>query len=114
MARVKRGGERTKKRRALLKKTKGYYGGKKNLTRHAKTAVKKAGQRAYNSRKLKKRDRRGLWQIKIGAAVKPLGMSYSVFMGTLKKKNITLDRKVLAQLAEHYPDVFAKIVDAVK
>lgn len=114
MARVKRGTTRTSKRKNVLKQTKGYYAGSKNLIKHAKTAVKKAGQRAYDHRKLKKRTRRALWQVKIGAAVKPLGMSYSVFIGGLAKKNILLDRKILSDIAQNHPELFEKIAAEVK
>lgn len=110
MARVKRGSERTAKRKKILKQAKGFSAGRKNITRQAKTAVKKAGQRAYDHRKLKKRTRRGLWQIKISAAAKENGMSYSALMGALTKKNVVLDRKVLATIAQHHPKVFAAIV----
>lgn len=114
MARVKRGSARTGRRKAILKQAKGFSQGRKNITRQAKTAVKKAGQRAYDHRKLKKRTRRALWQIKIAAAAKLNGTSYSKLMGDLGKANIELDRKVLAQMAEHHPELFAKVVDASK
>lgn len=114
MARVKRGSVRTKKRNSILKQAKGFSAGRKNITRLAKTAVKKAGQRAYDHRKLKKRQRRGLWQIKINAAARQNGTTYSKFMGGLKKNNIEIDRKILADVAEYHPQLFTKIVDAVK
>lgn len=114
MARVKRGIQHTKKRKGILKRAKGFSAGRKNLIKEASQAVKKAGQRAYDHRKLKKRDMRGLWQIKISAAAKSHGTSYSAFMGQLKKNNITLDRKVLAVIAEHYPQVFKKILESSK
>lgn len=114
MARVKRGSQRTQKRRKVLKKAKGFSQGRKNVYRQAKQATKKAGQRAYDHRKLKKRQFRRLWQIKIGAAAKLNGMSYSSFMGALKKKEIGLNRKMLADIAEHNPELFAKIVEEVK
>lgn len=111
--RVKRGTSHTKKRKRLLKKTKGFRAGRKNLIRLAKTAVLKAGVHAYNDRKRKKRTRRGLWQIKINAAVRPYGLSYSKFINLLKKNKIELDRKVLADLAEHETEVFEAIVKLV-
>lgn len=114
MARVKRGILRTKKRHKLYRQTKGYRAGRKNILRLVKTAVKKSGQRAYDHRRLKKRDNRGLWQIKINAAVRKCGLNYSTFMGKMKKKNIALDRKILAELAEFYPQIFSKIVEEVK
>lgn len=114
MARVKRGVLRTKKRRKLRKQAKGFSAGRKNITRQAKQAVKKAGQRAYDHRKLKKRQRRALWNIKINAGARQHDMSYSQLMGALKKANVEVDRKILAQMAEHYPAVFAKVVESVK
>jgi large subunit ribosomal protein L20 len=114
MARVKRGTMHTKKRRGVLKRAKGFSAGRKNILRQASQATKKAGQRAYDHRKLKKRQMRALWQVKINAGARQHGMSYSVFMGSLKKKNIEIDRKVLAQMAEHYPDLFAKVVETAK
>ncbi|PIW36603.1 MAG: 50S ribosomal protein L20 [Candidatus Kerfeldbacteria bacterium CG15_BIG_FIL_POST_REV_8_21_14_020_45_12] len=112
MARVKGGPKRTQRRKSLLKKTKGFSAGRKNLTRQAKTAAKKAGQRAFDHRKLKKRQFRALWQIKISAGAKLNGTSYSKLMGNLKKHNIELDRKILADMAEHHPELFSKIVEA--
>lgn len=114
MARVKRGSTRTAKRKKVLKQAKGYSAGRKNITRLAKSAVKKAGQKAYDHRKLKKRQRRGLWNIKINAAVRQHDMSYSQFIDALKKKKIEIDRKVLADCAENHPKIFAAIVAAVK
>lgn len=114
MARVKRGTVRAKKRRKLFGQTKGYHTGRKNLVRQARTAVKKSGQRAYDHRKLKKRTRRALWQIQISAASKALGISYSKLMGQFKKKNVEVDRKILAQIAQDHPEVFAKLVAEAK
>lgn len=114
MARVKRGIIHNKKRKGILKRAKGFSAGRKNILRQATQATKKAGQRAYDHRKLKKRQMRGLWQIKISAGVQAHGINYSGFMGALKKKNIELDRKVLAGLAEHHPEAFAKVVEATK
>lgn len=114
MARVKRGTIHTKKRRGILKQAKGFSAGRKNILRQATQATKKAGQRAYDHRKLKKRQMRALWQMKINAGARQHGMSYSALMGGLKKKNVELDRKVLAQMAEHHPELFAKVVETVK
>ena len=111
--RVKRGKTHTKKRKKLLKKTKGYNWGRKNVYRLAKTAVTKAGASAYRDRKKKKSNKRALWQIKINAAVRPFGLSYSKFINLLKKNKIELDRKVLADLAENEPKVFEAIVKQV-
>lgn len=113
MARVKRGTTRARKRNSLFKQTKGYYQGRKNLVRHARTAVRKSGQRAYDHRKLKKRTARNLWSIKVAAGAKSLGTSYSKLIGAMKKHNVIVDRKVLAGLAEHYPAVFEKLVKEV-
>lgn len=114
MARVKRGVIHTKTRRNLLKKAKGFKWGRKKSMRLATTAVRRAGVNAYKSRRLRKREYRSLWQVRIGAAVRPLGASYSAFMGKLKKMGVLLDRKVLAQLAAEHPAAFAKIVEATK
>ncbi len=114
MARVKRGVLRATKRGKLLKQAKGYKLGRKNLVRQAHQAVKKSGQRAYDHRKLKKRQRRGVWNIKINAGARELGISYSRLIDALHKKNIAVDRKILAQLAHHYPEVFKKLVESVK
>jgi large subunit ribosomal protein L20 len=114
MPRVKRAMGHVKKRRALSKLVKGYNWGRKGTIRLAKTAVKKAGVHAYTDRKKKKRVNRALWQTKLNAAVREYGLSYSKFIAGLKKSAIELDRKVLAELAEKNPKVFAKIVEKVK
>jgi len=112
MPRVKRGKFHIKKRKALLKKTKGYRWGRKKLVKLARTAYRKAGQHALADRRKKKGDFRALWQIKISAACQANGTSYSKFMGALKKQKIELDRKVLADLAENNPIIFAEIIKA--
>lgn len=114
MPRVKRGKIHLKKRRSLLKKTKGFKWGRKKQVRLAKTAVKKAGVHAYRGRKEKKRTNRQLWQVKLNAAVHQYDLSYSKFIDLLKKNKIELDRKVLAELAEKQPKVFEAIVKKVK
>lgn len=114
MPRVKRGTSHIKKRRKLLAKTKGYMWGRKNLIKAAKTAVLKAGVHAFVDRRKKKRVNRGLWQIKISAFVKEQGVSYSRFIDALKKSQVELDRKVLADLAENNKEVLAKILAEVK
>jgi large subunit ribosomal protein L20 len=114
MSRVKRGKIHQKKRRKLLKLTKGYQGQAKNIGRRANEAALKAGARAYNDRKIKKREARKLWNVKINAGVRENGMTYSTFINALKKKEIELDRKVLATLAEHEPEAFKKLVEHVK
>jgi len=113
MPRVKRGVLHSKRRKNILKSTKGYRWGRKKLIKLAQTAAMKAGAYAYRDRRAKKRTARGLWQIKISAAVKEYGMSYSKFMAGLKRAKIELDRKVLAELAEKHPAVFKKIVEKV-
>jgi large subunit ribosomal protein L20 len=114
MPRVKRGVQHTKRRNNLLKRTKGYEAGRKNLIKLAQTAETKAGAHAYRDRKNKKRNFRRLWQVKINAATKALGISYSKFTGALKIKEIGIDRKNLAAIAKDYPQVFEKIVNEVK
>ena len=113
MPRVKRGTTHIKKRRNLLKTVKGYRGGRKSKIKLAKTAAKKAGVYAYRDRRNKKRNARALWQIKINAACRELGTNYSKFINGLKKNNIELDRKILADLAENHPDIFSKIVKSI-
>lgn len=114
MPRVKRGVQHTKRRKAILKRVKGFAYGRKKLIKLAQTADTKAGAHAYRDRKLKKRNNRRLWQIKINAALRALGSKYSVFMGSLHTKNIGLDRKVLAEIAEKHPKVFEKIAESAK
>ncbi|MDX1535693.1 MAG: 50S ribosomal protein L20 [Candidatus Spechtbacterales bacterium] len=114
MARVKRGTQRTKKRRKLLKSTKGYKWRRKNVHKLAVDAQRHAMANAYVGRKEKKRDMRALWQIKINAAARENGLSYSKFIHALKQNKVELDRKVLAELAEHEPKTFKKVVEKVK
>ena len=113
MTRVKRGTISLKRRRNTLKQVKGYNFGRSTKERQAREAIAHAGTHAFAHRKDKKGDFRRLWQIKISAAVKPLGLSYSRFIDSLKKKNIALDRKVLADMAENEPSTFEKIVKRV-
>ena len=114
MSRVKGGVKRTKTRRRLLKRVRGFVGTKKNLVKRAKTAALHAGADAYRDRRRKKREFRALWQIQINAATRGAGLSYSTFMGMLKKKQIGLNRLILSQLAAEEPRVFEKIVQSVK
>jgi len=114
MSRVKRAKIHLKKRRTIRKATKGYRWGRKKTIRLGKTAMLKAGQHAYRDRKKKKRNFRQLWQIRINAAVREHGLTYSKFINLLNKKKIELDRKVLADLAMNNPQIFAKIIEAVK
>lgn len=114
MPRVKRGTTHVKKRRKLLKKTKGYRWGRKNLIKRAKTAVLKAGVHAYRDRRNKKRTRRALWQIKISAFAKMHDLSYSKLMDKLKKAKIEIDRKILADLAVNHPAALESIIKKLK
>lgn len=113
MARVKRGTIAKKRRKHVLQHTKGFKWGRKSKYRLAKDALRHAWTYAYRDRKTNKRNMRALWQIQVNAATRAEGVTYSRFIGQLKKKNIALDRKVLAQLAEHNPEAFQKLVAAV-
>ncbi|RLC38990.1 50S ribosomal protein L20 [Candidatus Falkowbacteria bacterium] len=113
MPRVKRGTTHVKKRKRLFKKVKGYKWGRKKLIKQAKEAVVKAGAHANVDRKKKKRTRRGLWQIKIGAFVKERDLSYSRFINLLKKNKIEIDRKILADLAVNNKKVLDSIIKEV-
>lgn len=113
MVRVKKAKHAIKRRRKTLKKTKGYRHGRKSKEREAKQAWIRAGQHAFAHRKQKKREFRKLWQIKINAAARAHGMSYSTFMNGLKKKNVALDRKTLASIAENEPETFERVVKHV-
>jgi large subunit ribosomal protein L20 len=93
---------------------KGYRFGRSTKEREAKVAIKHAGVHAFAHRRDKKADKRALWQVKINAAVRPLGMTYSRFIEALKKKNIELDRKILADIAMNHPESFKAIVELVK
>ena len=101
-------------RKKILKQAKGYFGRRKNVYTVAKNAVEKALSYSYRDRRNKKRTFRALWIQRINAGVREHGLSYSVFMGKLKEKNIELDRKVLADLAMNNPVAFKKIVEEVK
>jgi len=114
MVRIKRGTTALKRRRKILKQTKGYRWGGKSKERQAKERLLHAGTHAFRDRKKKKRNFRRLWQIKINAATREHDLSYSKFIHGLKKANIEIDRKILAELAEHKPKVFEKIVEQVK
>jgi large subunit ribosomal protein L20 len=114
MPRVKRGTVRRQKRKKLSKITKGFFQNKSKLYKFMKEAAEKAGVYAYTGRKLKKRDYRGLWIIRINAAARENGLSYSKFMQGLKAANIELDRKSLAELAAREPAAFTKIVEQAK
>jgi large subunit ribosomal protein L20 len=114
MPRVKRGVTARARHKKVLAKSKGFRGRRGNVYRVAKEAVMKAGQYAYRDRRNKKRVIRSLWITRINAAVRELGMSYSAFMAGLKKANIEIDRKVLADLAVLDKPAFAKIAGQIK
>lgn len=114
MPRVKRGIIAIKRRRKILKYTKGFKWGRRSKERAAKEALLHAWTHAYRDRRVKKRTARGLWQIQLNAAVRQYGLNYSQFMHGIKKTNIELDRKVLSQIAREYPEVFKEIVQKIK
>jgi len=103
-----------KKRKKLLKDVKGYKWGRKNLIRLAKTARTKAGAHAFVDRRKKKRVMRGLWQIKINAFVREQGLSYSRFIDVLKKNNVDVDRKILADLAVNNKETLVSLITQLK
>jgi large subunit ribosomal protein L20 len=114
MPRVKRGTVRRAKRKKLLARAKGFFQTKSKLYRQAKESVDTAAKYAYVGRKNKKRDYRRLWVIRINAAAREHGLSYSVFMRGLKAAGVTLDRKMLADLAVTQADAFAAVVAQAK
>jgi len=114
MARVKRGVTSHAKHKKVLKQAKGYYGRRKNTIRIARQAVEKAGQYAYRDRKVKKRSFRALWIQRINAAVRAEGLTYGQFIHALKLAGITLDRKVLADIAMHEAETFGAIIAQAK
>lgn len=114
MPRVKRGTHRIKRRKNILKKTKGYRWGRKSKITLAKTAVLKAGRYAYRDRRARKRDKRSLWIIKLNAVLRQDGVKYSQFIHRLKGANVLLDRKTLTDLAQNYGPVFHEILKNVK
>ena len=114
MPRVKRGVTAKARHKKVLVQAKGYRGRRNAVYRIAKEAVMKAGQYAYRDRRVKKREFRALWIARINAAVRELGMTYSVFMNGLRKASIDIDRKVLADLAVHDKSAFTKIAEQAK
>ena len=114
MARVKRGVTAHARHKKLLKLAKGYYGARRKVYRVAKQAVTKAAQYAYIGRKQRKRQFRSLWIVRINAAARMYGLSYSRFMNGLLKANIKLDRKALADIAVHDIAAFGKIAEQAK
>ena len=114
MPRVRSGVPRLRRKRRLLKRAKGFRGGRRRMYRRAVEAVHRAWAYAYRGRKEKKRQMRRLWIVRINAAVRTHGLSYSRFIEGLKKANIELDRKVLSDLAIHDPSGFGKVVEAAR
>ena len=114
MTRVKRGVVARRRHKKIMKQAKGYYGARSRVFRVAKQAVIKAGQYAYRDRRVRKRQFRALWIARINAAARINGMSYSRFIAGLKKANIEIDRKVLADIAVHEKAAFAAIVEKAK
>ena len=110
MARVKGGVTAHARHKKVLKKAKGYYGRRKNTFRAANAAVEKAGLYSYRDRKAKKRTFRALWIQRINAAVREEGLTYSLFINGLTKAGITLDRKVMADIAMHEPEAFKGLI----
>ena len=114
MARVKRGSKRADKRRKVLKQAKGYYGRKSKNYRIAKQQVDRSLAYAYRDRKQKKRQFRSLWILRINAAVREHGLSYSRFMHGLRLAGSPLDRKMLAELAAREPEAFGRLAEVAK
>ncbi len=112
--RVPGGVKHARRRRKILDMTKGYKGKRKNCYRIAKQSLLKALRHHFVSRKLRKREFRRLWIIRIGAAVRPYGFNYSRFMGALRKAGVGLNRKILAELAIRDPQAFEKVVELAK
>tara|TARA_Y100000590_G_scaffold83651_2_gene93243 strand:- start:3844 stop:4197 length:354 start_codon:yes stop_codon:yes gene_type:complete len=114
MARVKRGVTARAKHKKIIKQAKGYRGRSKNVFRIAVEKVEKGLQYAYRDRRTKKRNFRGLWIQRINAGVREYKMSYSEFMNGIKKANINIDRKILADLAKNNPSTFKFIIDKIR
>jgi large subunit ribosomal protein L20 len=114
MPRVTRGNKKLLRRKKILKLAKGFFGAKKSNYRTAKEAVERALVYAYRDRRTKKREFRKLWNIRINAAVRNYEMSYSRFINGLKKANVVLNRKMLANLAANEPETFAQVVQVAK
>lgn len=114
MTRVKRGFSAHRKREKLLRHVKGFKWGRKSKERLAREALLHAWSHAYVGRKQKKRDFRALWQVKISAGARQHGISYNKLVSGLRKNNIRLDRKILAELAEKHPRAFEKIIESAR
>ena len=114
MPRVKRGFKARQRRKKVLKAAKGYRGGQSRLFKTASISVNRAGAYAYRDRRARKRDFRRLWIMRINAAARENGLSYSQLMGGLLKAGIDLDRKILADMAVNDPAAFAQVANMVK
>jgi large subunit ribosomal protein L20 len=114
MPRVKRGVTARARHKKILAKAKGYYGARSRVLRAAKQAVTKAGQYAYRDRRQRRRNFRALWIVRINAAARECGLSYSAFMNGLKKAEIAVDRKVLADIAVRDRAAFASLAEQAK
>ena len=114
MPRVKRGTKRRAKRKKILERASGYYLTKSKLYRSAEESVERALKFAYTGRKQKKRQYRSIWIVRIGAAAKLNGLSYSRFISGLKKAGVELDRKMLSEIAIHDPKAFAQLAEQAK
>ena len=112
MPRVKRGVTARARHKKVLKQAKGYYGARSRVYRVAKQAVIKAGQYAYRDRRQRKRQFRALWIVRINAAAREFGLSYSRFIAGLNKASVAIDRKVLADIAVHEPATFQSLAEA--
>ncbi len=114
MTRVKKGVHALKRRRSVLKQTKGFRHGRKSKERQAKDALLHAGAYAFAHRRDKKSHNRKLWNIKINAGAREQGLSYSKLIDSLTKKKVMLDRKILADLAENHPATFTRVLASIK
>jgi large subunit ribosomal protein L20 len=114
MTRVKRGVIKNKRRKNVLSQVKGYRFGRSKKEAQAREAIAHAGAHAFDHRRDKKADRRRLWQTRINSSVRALGLTYSKFINGLKTKEIEVDRKILADLAENNPESFERVVEKVK
>ena len=114
MPRAKGGPKTRQRRKKVLKQAKGYWGGRRRLYRSAAETVVRALAFAYRDRRARKREFRSLWILRISAGCRALGLPYSTFMSGLKKAGVTLDRKILAELAMTDPAAFARLVEAAR
>tara|TARA_B100000745_G_scaffold294310_1_gene237144 strand:- start:4986 stop:5330 length:345 start_codon:yes stop_codon:yes gene_type:complete len=114
MVRIKRGTTSLKTRKNVLKRVKGYRFGRSTKERQAREAIAHAGNHAFAHRRKKKGDFRQLWTVRVNAALRPLGMSYSTFIDAVTKKNITINRKMLSEIAREHPETFKRIVEKVR